>query len=327
MADQHLFQEYDDLIIRYLSGEASDAETKMLEDWVLDNPAHKAYFIKFKRSWMLMVAKQDHTKIDIDRQWQTMQSKIKRPQPSIKRKIWIARSPVLAIAASLAILLTLGWWWINLNSTNTIFANAEAKQVNLTDGSQIILNKGGKITYQDFSKAPTRTITMEGDAYFDIAQDEYKPFLIQTPEVTIEVLGTSFYVDARFQENLTQIMVESGQVVVKTGQDSVQLTANEQAIYDKSKGSLHKQPNIDPNFQALKTKNLSFKDTDLEKVIFVLNRQFNAQISVANDQLLTCLLSATYRQKSLDEILDYIAKSLGIKVTYQGDQIILDGNC
>ena len=326
MAEQHLFQEYDDLIIRYLSGEANAAETQMLEDWVLEKPAHKAYFIKIKRTWMLIAAKQDHTVIDVDQQWQAMQTQIAYPT-SIERKIRVSRSYVLAIAASLALLLMAGWWWINQMDSKTILASAEIEQINLTDGSQIMLNKGGKIKFKDFENASTRAIELEGDAYFDVAKDDKKSFVIQTPEVTIEVLGTSFYVDARVQENLTQIMVESGKVAVKIGNDSVQLAANEQAIYNKSSRSLLKQPNKDPNYQAIKTKTLVFNNTNLETVIFVLNRQFNAQISLANESLLTCILSATYNQKSLDDILDYISKSLGITIIRQDQQIILDGSC
>ena len=171
-----------------------------------------------------------------------------------------------------------------------------------------------------------RLVQLTGDAFFDVESDSIRPFVISTQEVEIEVLGTSFYVDSRASQTAIQVIVESGTVAMRSNNQEVIIEAGEIGIYDKQTGNLSKNQNEDPNYLAWKTDIFVFDSTDLESVVFALNRKFHAQISLAGNNLNDCQLNATYDRQSLDAIIKIIEQTLGITATYNGDQIILSGD-
>ncbi len=320
-----------ELIPRYLSGNASDKEVQELEAWVLADPENKKQFIAFKKAWILSGMKEDKQSVNVEQMWKETskglfeEAKLHELKPNKGRRKW------LAIAASMAVIilaLSLIFGGLKDDGAMAYEAKEQIENLDLPDGSKVTLNQNSSLQYE-FTEDNRRAVVLEGDAFFDVKREESKPFEIKADEVSIKVLGTSFYVDGRTDEDEIQVIVKSGSVAVRAGKTEIVLKANEKAIFNKASNALAKVENDDPNFTALTTNKLVFDNTKLSDVVFALNRQFNSNISIQDDLLKNCPLTAVYENKSLTAILKVLEGSLsGIKAQQLGERIVLTGtNC
>ncbi len=315
----------DEIIAKYLSKNASEDETKTLEQWVLDDKQNKAHFIEMKKAWMLSGIKQTDTSNNTEKAWENLSKQLFEASsakviPLFKRQ-W-------AVAASLVLLVLSGWLiyqFVGQPTTFTAETSTNAALYQLADGSKIILNQQSALSFETIES--NRIATLEGDAYFDVARDEQQPFIVKTNNIQIKVLGTAFYVDSRKNQSETQVIVEEGKVAVSYNSQSVILTAGDKAVFEKSSGKLVKVINEDKNFNSLKTNVLQFENTNLSEVAYVLNRQFNIEVSLENQQLKNCQLNAVFKDKSMPSIIKVIESTLGVKMNQTGNNVVISGNC
>ncbi|GGB24027.1 hypothetical protein GCM10011511_54910 [Puia dinghuensis] len=102
-------------------------------------------------------------------------------------------------------------------------------QLKLPDGSRIWLNNLSSLRYPTAFQGKDRTVELSGEAYFDIARDDNRPFIVKVQDQSVEVLGTSFNIMAYAEEGGTQTTLLSGAVQVRTGKASVKLKPDQQA--------------------------------------------------------------------------------------------------
>ena len=322
--------DYFQLIPKYLSGNASNPEVKLLEEWVLSSPENKSNFNAFKQAWILSGLEKTDQSVDVEQEWRVTADQlfaegqvVALPVKAKGRSVFFFR---IAAAAAVLLLISFGLFQVlNKEAYIEIVAQNEVEEGQLPDGTQISLNQYASIKYALGEKEEYRRLELKGDAFFEVERDTVRPFVITTPEVEIEVLGTAFYVDARTDQAFTQVIVKSGSVSMTTARDQIILTANETGIYDKNTGDLIQQPNEDVNYMAWKTDSLVFDSTPLEAVVFALNRKFHAKVSIGNPVLNTCEITATYQDKSLEAIIKIIEKTLNIETEIKGEEIIFIG--
>lgn len=322
--------DYFQLIARYLSGNAADREVKLLEDWVLSSPENKAQFNAFKKAWMLSGIKNEALGIDAEKEWQATSNLLFPEAKTISLEARPQRRIgfyLRTVAAAIVLLIAGVWVFQNLHSGRGMeFATENAIADNrLPDGSQVAMNQYSTVKFSPRGDKKYRRVELAGDAFFEVQRDTARPFVIAAQDVEIEVLGTAFYVDAREDQPQVQVIVQSGTVSVSAGAQQVILSAGEIGIYDKATGALTERANDDLNYMAWKTGVLVFESSDLESVVFDLNRRFHANISIANPELRSCEITATYEQGSLDAIVRIIERTLGVKAEMDGEGIIFSG--
>ena len=330
MSKNESIEYYLELASNYLSGNASSAETRELEAWVQADAEHKAHFIAFKKTWLLTGIQEDTIPVNLEKQWEQVASKTIQKAKIVPLKKSNTQRRWLAIAASLLVLAVASFFLFQNTDVPTpllVHAGDSRQEVDLSDGSKIQLNQASSLSYLLNPASGQREVQLEGDAFFDVAKDKEHPFVIRADALIIEVLGTSFYVDVRKNQSEIQVMVESGRVATRFGEQELVLQANDKVIFDKKTFQLQKSTNQDVNFNALKTKTLVFEKTPLETVIFALNRQYHADIRIENKALQSCPLTATYNNKSLASILKILEQTLGIQIKENGQQILISGSC
>ena len=327
MKEDNQHTDYFQLIARYLSGNASDAEVRQLEAWVLSSSENKAQFNAFKKAWILAGLKSQNLQIDVEKEWHAASGQLfpeAKTIPLQRRRTGF----ILRIAAAAAVFVLASVWIFQyLNQDKSLeFATENAVADNrLPDGSQVAMNQYSQMKYAPRADKKYRRVELAGDAFFEVERDTAHPFVIAAQKVEIEVLGTAFYVDAREEQPEVQVIVQSGTVSVSAGGQQVILTAGESGIYDKETGILSEKQNDDVNYMAWKTDVLVFENTDLAGVVFDLNRRFHARISIADPELRACEITATYEHKSLDAIVKIIEKTLGIKAAIKDGEIVFSG--
>lgn len=317
-----------DLIYKYLSGNATDAEVKVLEDWVLASAENKTYFTQAKKAWMLSGMTKPLSGIDPEADLKKIQGPLFTPQKTIERKINRHRFWRLGIAASILIVLAASLWlFFSQPQSESIATQDKIEQITLPDGSAVVLNQFATLDYQIHESASQRLIKLDGDAFFEVADDETKPFIIASEFVEVEVVGTSFYVDARKEQPLVQVIVESGTVIVRSPSRQDTLNAGEQITFVKSEQQVLREPTTDQNYLAIKTNQLTFSNTPLSTVVFDLNRQFHANIEIGNNDLMDCPITTKFNQMSLEAIITVLENTFGITSKIENDRIVLEGNC
>jgi ferric-dicitrate binding protein FerR (iron transport regulator) len=324
--------DYFQLIPKYLSGNASDLEVKLLEDWVLVSPDNKTHFQAFRKAWILSGIKNKNEKIDVNKEWEFFNQKISNsenkslPQLEIRPKYTfgyltrIAAAIIFIIAASFGVFQYLK----KDNFTNIVSEDTIVKKL-LPDNSYISLNQYSLISFASMKNKKYRRVKLIGDAFFEVKRDITQAFIVSTENIEVEVLGTSFYVDARKGQSQIQVIVKSGSVAVSVKNKKVILSTNEVGIYDKKTKTLTKKQNENINYLSWKTDLLVFEKSNLKDVVYDLNRRFHSNISVGNPKLDSCEITATFDKKSLSAIINIIEKTLNINTTKKEEEYIFIG--
>ncbi|MBL4655699.1 MAG: FecR domain-containing protein, partial [Bacteroidia bacterium] len=212
-----------DLITKVLAGEANEEEVQLLQNWKAADPSNRTLFEEYKRSWESVDNIKELSKIDLDKEWTKLESAI-GDNVQDEKVIPISHTPkpsgisrVLKIAAILLIMLLPAggvYYYITEMNVERFIAEANSTEGVLPDGSKIALNSNSMLEYEKDYGKETRKVTLEGEAYFEVEPDRAKPSIIDAGPVLIEVLGTSFYVNAIETSKDIEVIVESGEVSI-----------------------------------------------------------------------------------------------------------------
>jgi ferric-dicitrate binding protein FerR (iron transport regulator) len=309
----------DTLIAREIEGEITTAERAQLEDWLQQDVANRQYYEALKDTWDLTAdGYKEVPEPDVEANWQRFtRTTLNAPAPLrvvTKRNNWwrlSAAAVVIVAAAGLAFTL------LNNQGTVTLTAALEKKEVILPDCSKVFLNRHSQVSYRrDFAKTD-RTVTLEGEAFFDVKPDAARPFMVRAGASQTRVLGTSFLIKA-YEHKTIQLNVVTGKVAF-SGKGSGEagalvLTAGHSAILQSGKEPKQVQE-ADPNFMAWKENRLAFTKVPLHKTLSAVEEYFNIRIIVTDTSLLNLDFSGTFENPGLDEVLDVISKAADVKVT------------
>jgi transmembrane sensor len=188
----------------------------------------------------------------------------------------------------------------------------------LPDGSHIWLNSGSVFKYPLTFDSKYRQVELLGEAYFDIKKVPDHPFLVQTGKMNVEVKGTRFDVINYSNENSTELILESGCVRLFTDNYSANKTIasikpGESALYDNLNNKLTiRKVDVD-KYTAWKEGKLIFRDDRMDEVVKKLNRWFNVDIVLRSAELNEYVYTATYKNETLNQILELLAISAPIQ--------------
>jgi ferric-dicitrate binding protein FerR (iron transport regulator) len=154
-----------------------------------------------------------------------------------------------------------------------------------------------------------------------------KPFVIQTKNIQIEVLGTSFYVNAKVDQSTVDVIVKEGKVaLIGDDKEKLLLTVGEKGSYDKSRGAFKKEMNRDLNYISWKTKTLVFTNAPLVHVVDKINQTYHSDIVIDNPEIDHCMLTATFDNQPLEIILEVLQETFDLKAVEEDGKILLTGN-
>lgn len=319
----------DDLIARYLTGEATPEETSELEDLVRRDATARKRFAGMKRLWRMSDAEKHRSAFSAENGWKKMKAGMEEPAArpvSVQMQPW---RMAFRIAAAVAVLAAVSYllYFTFTPGTNEVIAAGEIITHTLPDNTKVTINRGSGITWKDNYGKNTREVCLEGDAYFEVAQDREKPFVIETEALVVEVVGTSFYVDARPGASTAEVAVTSGtvQVTAETGSDAI-LQASEKCTFNKRSGQLLKTEVRNRNFLAWTTGRLEFRNTPLDEVVKAINRAYGAEITIEDPGLEKCRLTAVFENQPLEAVVEIVQETFGIKAERSGNVIILTGD-
>ncbi len=279
--------------------------------------------------------------------WQKVQHTL-QPKP---RMFW--RNPGLwRAAAAIALVLGLLWglrfWQSNLevpsiaqqqsesNSIQEVNHSNQVLKIHLADGTLVTLAKNSRLSYPRKFKGAQRLVRLSGEAFFEVAKNPEKPFLVYANQTVTKVLGTSFRIKAYAEAPEVSIAVRTGRVSVfsekeyakrqfNTQLNGLILTPNQQAIYNTQAQQLSRtlveKPVVIQSPNALVP--FEFNDTPLVEVFSTLENAYGVDIVYETSEMATRSLTVSLENESLYEKLEVICKTLGLSYQIVDAQIIV----
>jgi ferric-dicitrate binding protein FerR (iron transport regulator) len=314
----------DDLLVKYIAGEASRAEHLVVEDWIAASETNRALYEQFKLIWDQ--SPQTVRNVNKDDAFMRLQARLNNPasahQLSATKKT--PTSYWVGLAASVILISTVLWLTFTHVYDNgsvsfvKIESNNKVRTQTLPDGSEITLNAHSTIVYPKRFTSNFRPVSLRGEAFFKVTPDKTKPFIIKVNDVTVTVVGTSFNIKSR--NGKTEVIVETGIVKVNEHKNSLELNPGEKATV--MKGALSKEQNKGKLYNYYLTRQLVCDKTPLLEVVQTLNEIYGAHITIANKSLESLPITTTFQGQSLDEIVGVIGDTFKITVVRKNQQII-----
>ena len=237
--------------------------------------------------------------------------------------------------------------------SSIVTKNGNRTKVVLPDGSQVWLNAGSRLDYNNSTyNKNLREVSLNGEAYFDVAKNHEKPFIIHTKKMDIKVLGTVFNVRTYSDEKISEAALINGsiEVTLKDRKDQkIILKSNEKIsianeeptpAIKEHKGMRAKtnplpipqivveelKPNPSSNIigEIAWTQNkLYFEDESLEDIGLRMERWFGKKVTIANESLKNIHYTGNFENETLEEVLSYLQLSKAFNFRLGNDNVVI----
>lgn len=300
-------------LYKFFEGNASFEEEVAVKQWMEESTENRQSFLKERKLFdaMLLLGNE---------------KVIKAGKKRYSINLSSLRTELIKIAAVIAI--TLGGSYLyhqysfekELMATNTISVPAGQRiNMTLTDGTNVWLNARTSLTYPVKFSKKNRQVILDGEAYFEVAKDKTKPFIVQTNKYNVEVLGTKFDVNAYSETGEFETTLMSGSVRVASTSDPAQkLTLKPNNKVYLQDGELHVSVVDDFNPYRWKEGLICFKDESFTSIMKDFEKYYGLTIQVRNKEVLKYVYTGKFRQTDgIDYALRVLQKD--IKFSYQRD--------
>ena len=302
-------------VARRDGGQMSGEDEAAFAAWLDASIAHRVTFLRLNATWMRAqrLAALEH-RDDLDKH-----------QPMTRRGKLAAWGALLA--ACIALAAALGWYSWQYSQSIYRTQIGALQSVPLADGSQVTLNTDSTM-YVDISGRQRKVELRRGEAYFDVAHDSSRPFVVRSGTVSIEVVGTKFAVHRTSQD--VRILVSDGHVRVRAFASPRQegtptdLSVGDVAVLSSS-GIHRHRANPDELDAALSWRRgqLVFRDTPLMDAVAEFNRYHLKQVIVADPQLASVRIGGTFRTANAEGFLRLLQEGFEVHVKAQDEAILL----
>jgi transmembrane sensor len=323
--------EYLDLIVKELSGENSVEDQKKLLLWLNEDEENQKIFDSYKSTWNEMDRVNGKSSREINLEWIRLENDINFEDSAPLATQRSLFSNVYRYAAVLLFVVVAGftvYYFLNNQGTEQLVAQVQIQELKLSEGSKVTVNSNSKLTYPKRFQKDKREVELSGEAFFEVAKDPNRPFIIHAGELQVEVLGTSFNVRAYENQNEIEVSVSSGKVAVyrpENPDEKVVLIKGQKAIFYKSSTKIEASINDNINFDSWKTKQIIFEDTPLPEVVRIINEIYKSDLELVGTQLNECPVTTTFDNQSLKSILNVLESTLDLTIEQKGNSFIISG--
>lgn len=341
----------DDSFIRWVRNGINSAETDQFwQEWLRQNP-EKQDEITEARKLVLAVLSDFSGHRDIqskqDKIWERLEHSVAN-EPKQTRIGWSMQYKVAA-AILLLMAASFGLWWLGrpIPAVNSItlakaaelitVSNADEapKSVTLPDGSIVELHAKSTLYYPS-AFGETREVQLVGEAFFDVAKNPNKAFVVYADKLVTKVLGTSFLIRAFGQENKVTVQVKTGKVAVskklqqdagaKEETDALLLAPNQQAIYIRKEEELVKSLVENPLLLVPgNSVDFQYVDAPLRTVFEHLETAYGVEIIFDDELMGDCALNASLNGLGLYEKMRLICMGVNAKFEVLDSHIVVSG--
>lgn len=364
------------LLSKKLSGEAGAEELKQLESLILAHPEWQYAIQNLEDLWKNSLQKDSlqeedafmlhlHRMTELNIPFEDESVEI----PAIpvfkarkKRWYWAAAAAIVIVAAGNLFVFGKSLW--NHDKSAESLAGKEVNEIStrpgskskiqLPDGSVVMLNSGSKLIYNKDYGIDNREVTLVGEGFFDVKKNKEKPFIINTANINIKVLGTVFNVKAYPEDKKTETSLIRGSIEVtikNRPNDKIILSPSEKLVVEnglvpdkkvrqKNDGELLAAPAglntlmainklkyspVDSSVaETLWIENkLVFRDESFEELAMRMQRWYDVSISITDEKLAEKRLTGIFERETIEQALEALKISIPFHYEKNGSKIII----
>lgn len=303
-----------DLIHKYLKGETNSKEHQEIMSWIETSTDNRREFLRYRRLYDAAIWRESD-----DQNARNIKEPRSKTIPLIRKWMRIAAIISIAIAGTLFIQQRIS------NDTESIFTRSikvpQGQRVKLTlsDGTKVTLNSNSSLHFPSNFKRNHRTVILDGEGFFEVARHKTKPFLVITEKCEIEVLGTTFNVQAYNHSDIfeTSLIEGSVKVIDKKSKQTALLQPQEKVTIENDKlitGTFDSRDDF-----LWKDGIYVFNNENLIRVFKKLEQYYQTRIEVRNKNLSSNQCTGKFRQKEgIEHIIKVLQKANNFE--YQRDE-------
>jgi ferric-dicitrate binding protein FerR (iron transport regulator) len=268
----------------------------------------------------------------------------KGQQPEQQRQLMPAQRPVatlwLKLAAAVVIMAAgtaLYYYGIRqqqplpatsqIENADRLYTFSGTRYVKLPDGSKVLLNEGSVLGYHTSFGQHVREVTLTGEAYFDVQPDATKQFIVRSGKVTTSVLGTAFNVKAYPHDGNITVTVTRGKVHVGVDKKEFGTIGSNEQIAVNTHTDVHVKLAVNANDATAWEKDfLIFDNLSLSEAAGLIGRRYNVKVTLANDNLKRCRITATFLYNAdLEKVLTAVSRVVGATYVLSEGSVRIEG--
>lgn len=333
------------VIVKYLEGTMTKNDSGSLESWLGERSENRRILQSVDQIWKATSENKSQEnffkELNLEKDWDRVAERIQQKQSSGEQKKKVENftrlrkrqqliSNLLRVAALFLVGLTSAFLALQYAPVDespvygTVFREISTKageraNIDLGDGTKVFLNADSKISVPDTFSPDQRVVRLSGQAFFDVTQDESRPFYIETSQATIQVIGTSFDVKSYENEDKVQVAVKEGVVELhKSGGETEKriITEGYLGSFNRQQGLMSVVPVEDMEiYTGWMDGRLVFKNTPFIEVLQHIERWYNVDIysDISDEELLQKEFTADLKTRSVADVFDVIGMSMNIE--------------
>lgn len=322
-----------ELLHRLIAGSTTEEENQQLMEWFRQCASREEFFELFERAWK---ESSDEMPRDIqERMYRRLsrgldeekkQAKVIPLRSRFSWKIWQR----VAVACIIVVLSLVNYNMYHKQkqlSTRNFMVSAEKGQrafVTLPDSTKVWLNSDTKISYPADYGMKERNVALVGEAYFEVAKNPAKRFVVETKGMQVEALGTAFNINSYKNDNRIIASLFSGSIRVTYEDHVAILKPHESVKVDLLTHDFLQYENNNMRDIALWRENeITFDGESLEEIAGIINRLYNTTIYIEDESLKKECYIGTVRNNSLENFFDIINLTTPVVYENKGDTVFL----
>lgn len=260
------------------------------------------------------------------------------PHPIPSEEVWVRirkqllryrlRRVMFRVAVVLIPVLVLVGLYTRLESRVDLFGDVDYEEVYVPkgerlqmmfqDGTKVYINSDTRLRYPKKFGLDSRNVELSGEAYFVVAKNKKRPFVVQLDGPSIHVVGTSFNVQDYPEDDKITVSLDEGKINMHFVSDKeIPLSAGQQAVYDRKHDTCQVLSSSNIQYFSLWKQNIiSFKDLSLSEVIVKLQRWYNVEFKVEGKIPDDLLITLTSNQTILENVLRDLEKITPLTFDY-----------
>ena len=316
------YEDMEELIGKFLAGEASVDEAMLLEDWKCESVDNMAVYDRcveiFAATGGIDVGKAPN----VEQAWQRVHGETigARNVRSLSGGLWfrVAASVVILLGVGLVVRLLVGQ---GNGGEMVIAAGGSEESVTLKDNTLVRVLANSTVVLEDGFGSSNRRLKLQGSAYFEVVHKEELPFVVDAGAVFIKDIGTKFSISSSPSSDTVFVSVDEGVVQLFDSVGAqVAIKANERAMYVKSNKQI-----ITPNGSVVSGGKFVFSNASLAEVIARLTDSYKVSIALENSLLAKCSITTQFENEDIETVLTVICETLSLSFEKRADGYIIKG--
>lgn len=343
-----------DLLSRYLAGECSESEERQVDAWLREDPENKELLETLRRIWevserprdqdvpteeemsadrerLLRAIREERNTTDIDREVHRRDVSVPEElvAPFRNRLTQILMVAAFLVGGVIVALQLGGEWDVGTDESHVreiATARGERTTIRLADSTKVWLSVDTKLRVPETFDDQRRRVELSGEAYFEVAPDTDRPFIVTSGSAQVRVLGTKFGVTAYSADSSVQVVVREGRVALGPESGGADRTATLRSgelghLTGTERRVTTRRVDVDTYLGWLDSK-LDFDDAPLPEVARQLERWYDVEVQLQDKALVTRRLTASFDSTSATSVAEIIATTLGIQYRVEEQKII-----